>query len=95
MAKKRKGVLPLKTLGKRVVIRFMDHSIGEPSKTICEVAGVVEKINEVDVCVKWWTVFSPDSSVAELHDDNHEFCTIVQGTITQWAFCEPKFWREV
>lgn len=92
--KKRKGVLPLKALGKRVVVRFKDHSIGTPSQTICEVAGIVEKINESEITIMWWRVFAEGTTVAELSDDNHEFCTIVQGTITQWALIEPKVWKE-
>jgi hypothetical protein len=92
--KKRKGFLPLKALGKRVAIRFDDHSIGDSTRTVCEVQGIVDKLNESEILLRWWTVFSPDTTVAEISDDNHEICRIVQGTVIQWAITEPKKWKD-
>lgn len=91
----KRGYLPMSALGKRVTIRFEDHSIGEPSKTICEVSGLVDKIEDSNITLMWWTVFSPNTQIPELHEDNHEFCTIVQGTIRQWGLCEPIKWNKV
>ena len=91
-----KGHLPLKALGKRVAIRFDDHSIGgDNSQTVCEVQGIVDKLNESEVLLRWWTVFSSGTTVAEIDDSNHEFCRIVQGTIIEWAVTEPKKWSKV
>lgn len=95
MSKKRKGVLPLKTLGKRVVVRFADHSIYDTSATECELMGVVEKINEKEIIIRWWSTFNGEGGVPDVGDHNNEVARVIQGTVVRWALCEPTKWNEV
>lgn len=91
----KKGFLPPKTIGKRVVVRFADHSIYSDEEVHCEIMGVVEKLNEKEVILRWWSCFDKDSDVPDIGDSNNEVARIVQGTIIKWAFCEPKKWSVV
>lgn len=91
----KKGFLPKKTLGKRVIVRFDDHSIGDETKTICEVSGYVTKLNESEIILRWWVVFSPGTIEAEADGENHECCRILQGTFIEWAYDAPKKWNKV
>jgi hypothetical protein len=92
---KRKGFLPREAVGKRVAIRFDDHSLRETTETICELQGTVIRVTDSEVIVRYWTVFEPGTEIAELSEENHEFCRIVQGTFVQWAVAEPKRWRQL
>jgi hypothetical protein len=93
--KKRKGFLPLKALGKRVVVRFEDHSIYDTSPTECEIMGVVEKLNEKEVILRWWSTFNGEEIIPDVGDNNNEVARIIQGTIVKWALVEPKKWELV
>lgn len=93
--KRKKGFLPLRALGKRVAIRFSDHSIYSHEPADCEILGFVEKINEKEVIIRWWSSFAEGQEVADTGDSNNEVARIVQGTIIKWALCEPRHWNEV
>lgn len=91
----RKGFLPAKTIGKRVAIRFCDHSIYSSDEVQCEIMGTVEKLNEKEIILRWWATYDKESDVPDIGDSNNEVARVVQGTIIKWAFCEPKKWNEV
>jgi hypothetical protein len=92
---RKKGFLPLNALGKRVAIRFADHSIYSDDEVHCELMGVVEKINEKEVILRWWSTLEPGSEVPDIGDSNNEVARILQGTVIRWANCEPRKWNEV
>jgi hypothetical protein len=93
--KKRKGFLPAKTIGKRVAVRFEDHSIYDSSRTTCEITGFVEKWSEKEFIIRWWSCYDGDAEVPVVEDSNNEVARVIQGTVVKWAFCETKKWNEV
>lgn len=86
---KKKGCLPIKTLGKRIAVCFHDHSIYSTEQVQCEIMGIVEKVNDKEVIVRWW------QTSEEVDDSNNEVARVLQGTIIKWALCEPRKWNEV
>jgi len=92
---KRKGYLPASAIGKRITVRFADHSIYDTSPAECEIMGVVEKLNEKEIILRWWSTFDGDAKVPDISDSNNEVARIIQGTVIRWALCEPKKWNEV
>jgi hypothetical protein len=93
--KRKKGFLPLRALGKRVAVRFHDHSIYSTDQVQCEIMGLVEKLNEKEVIIRWWSTFDKDDAIPDTGDSNNEVARVLQGTIIKWALCEPRNWNEV
>lgn len=93
--KNKKGCIPLRALGKRIIVRFHDHSIYDVTPIECEITGFVDKLDEREVIVRWWSTFDGDSEIANMDDNNNETARVIQGTVVKWALCEPRKWNEV
>lgn len=93
--KRQTGSLPLKALGKFVIVRFADHSMYSTTPAECEVCGFVEKINEYEVIIRWWSSFDGDSIVPEYGDENNEVTRLIQGTFIRWAIIAPLKWEKL
>lgn len=92
---KRKGCLPLATQGKKVSLRFRDHAINDSDPVECEIDGFIEKVNDDEIIVRWWTCYTGKSLSVTEGDGNNEVARVLQGTLIWWQYYAPKKRHEV